>query len=93
MQRNFGACRGLRSKNGDSQVTIPKHVRQKLGIRAGSQVNFRVVGDHAELEVIPPLVDAPESGFGMLKSRRQSVPADFDVAPPDTYSALTQRSI
>ena len=71
---------GAVSVTSKGQVTIPKHVRQKLGIRAGSQVNFRVVGDHAELEVIQPLVDAPESGFGMLSSRRQSVPADFDVA-------------
>lgn len=62
------------------QVTIPKEIRQKLGIRAGTQVCFRIVGNRAELEVIHAVVDVPESGFGLLSSRRTSVPADFDVA-------------
>ena len=62
------------------QVTIPKAVRQKLGIRAGSKVRFRLVGDHAELAVVSAPLKPPTSGFGMLKSKRKSVPADFDVA-------------
>ena len=62
------------------QVTIPKTVRQKLGIRAGSKVQFRVVGDHAELTMVSAPADVPTSGFGMLKSTRKSVPANFDVA-------------
>lgn len=62
------------------QVTIPKAVRQKLGIRAGSKVKFRVVGDHAELIKVSTCAGLPTSGFGMLKSKRKSVPADFDVA-------------
>lgn len=62
------------------QVTIPKSVRQKLGIRAGSRVQFRVVGDRAEIVKISSPVQVPTSGFGMLRSRRGSVPADFDVA-------------
>jgi AbrB family looped-hinge helix DNA binding protein len=62
------------------QVTIPKHIRQKLGIQAGSQVTFRIVGDHAELEVLHSPTEASDSGFGLLTSRRKSVPADFDVA-------------
>lgn len=62
------------------QVTIPKKIRQKLGIRAGSQVTFRIVGDHAELEVLHTPAEVSDSGFGLLSSRRKSVPADFDVA-------------
>lgn len=62
------------------QVTIPKHIRQKLGIRAGSRVAFRLVGDHAELEVVNAPAEVDGSGFGLLSSRRKSVPADFDVA-------------
>ena len=62
------------------QVTIPKAVRQKLGIRAGSKVTFRVVGDRAELAKVSAPVKPSTSGFGMLKSKRKSVPADFDVA-------------
>ena len=66
------------------QVTIPKAVRQQLGIRQGSLIEFAVVGDRAELRLRPITATAPaQSGFGMLKSRRvglPAVPADFDVA-------------
>jgi AbrB family looped-hinge helix DNA binding protein len=62
------------------QVTIPKAVRQKLGIRAGSKVQFRVVGDHAEMVPVSAPVEVPADGYGLLKSRRGNVPADFDVA-------------
>ena len=33
------------------QVTIPKPVRQQLGIRQGSLIEFSLVGDHVELRV------------------------------------------
>jgi len=64
------------------QVTIPKDIRQKLGIRAGSRVEMRVVGDHAELVVVSQPAEVASGGSGMLRSRRASVPADFDVATP-----------
>jgi len=62
------------------QVTIPKDIRQKLGIHSGSRVIWRVSGDHAELIVERPPAGPPSEGFGLLKSSRKSVPADFDVA-------------
>ena len=62
------------------QVTIPRHIRQKLGIHAGSRVRFRIVNDTARLEVVAPATPVVESGFGMLRSKRKSVPADFDPA-------------
>ncbi|MYM87758.1 AbrB/MazE/SpoVT family DNA-binding domain-containing protein [Rugamonas sp. FT82W] len=66
------------------QVTIPKEIRQKLGIREGSKVEFAVVGKHLELRVQPPngvmQTTAPASGYGMVKSRRNSVPVDLDPA-------------
>ena len=62
------------------QVTIPRHVRQKLGIHAGSRVRFRIVGGAAQLEVVVAATPTVEGGFGMLRSPRRSVPADFDVA-------------
>ena len=62
------------------QVTIPKAVRQKLGIRAGSKVQFRVVGDHAEMVAVSTPAEVPTGGFGLLKSTRGNAPADFDVA-------------
>jgi len=62
------------------QVTIPKHVRQKLGIRTGSRVAFKVVGDHAELIVVDAAHEVQSSGAGLLRHKRSAVPADFDVA-------------
>lgn len=62
------------------QVTIPKEVRQKLGIRQGSRIEFSLVGDHAEMRLKYPAAQVPQSGFGMLKSRRDAAPADFDPA-------------
>lgn len=61
------------------QVTIPKELRNKLGIEKGCKLGFSLVGDHIELRVLNE-PDNTASGFGMLKSRLPSVPADFDPA-------------
>ena len=70
----------ITSVTSKGQVTIPLKLRQQLGIRAGSKVMFQWVGDHLEVRVKsnPPTV--PTSGFGMLKSKRTSIPVDFDPA-------------
>ena len=62
------------------QVTIPKAVRQRLGLRPGMRVAFEVEGDHAVLRPALPARAAPASGFGMIKVRGPALPADFDVA-------------
>ncbi len=62
------------------QVTIPKPLRQRLGLRQGSKVEFSLVGDHVEMRVFSKPANVPSSGFGMLKSKRAAVPADFDPA-------------
>ncbi len=62
------------------QVTIPKAVRQQLGIRQGSRVEFEMVGDHIEMRVRSSPANVPTSGFGLLRSRKRAVPADFDPA-------------
>ena len=62
------------------QVTIPLKIRQQLGIRKGSKLTFVLSGDHIELRVKETPKQVSDSGFGMLKSRRKAVPADFDVA-------------
>jgi AbrB family looped-hinge helix DNA binding protein len=62
------------------QVTIPQELRRKLGIRQGSKVEFSLVGNHAELRVVHAPQDQPDSGYGLLKSERTAVPADFDPA-------------
>ena len=62
------------------QVTIPLKIRQQLGIRKGSKLTFVLSGDYIELRVKETPKQVSDSGFGMLKSRRKAVPADFDVA-------------
>lgn len=61
-------------------VTIPKAIRDQLGLQPGSRVEFAVVGDHIELRPVASASAAPESGFGTIRSRLPPVPADFDVA-------------
>lgn len=61
------------------QVTIPKSMRQKLGIRQGSQLEFSIADDHLEVRVKSSLAEVPANGFGLLKSRKSAVPADFDA--------------
>ncbi len=70
----------ITSVTSKGQVTIPKFVRQQLGIRQGSRVEFSLVGDHIELRVKNTPSDIPVSGFGLLKSKKPAVPADFDPA-------------
>ena len=62
------------------QVTVPKAVRQQLGLRQGTRVVFAVVGDHAVLRPAVPVRALPQSGFGMVKVSGPAVPADFDAA-------------
>jgi AbrB family looped-hinge helix DNA binding protein len=62
------------------QVTIPKLLRQQLGLSRGSRVSFELVGDH--IEVRPAKGKSPQqnSSFGLLKTDVRPVPADFDPA-------------
>lgn len=62
------------------QVTIPKSVRQQLGLRQGTRIAFVVEGDHAVLRPVTPTRAAPQSGFGLVKVSGPALPADFDVA-------------
>ena len=62
------------------QVTIPKSVRQQLGLKQGSRVAFVVEGDHAVLRPTSPARALPKSGFGMVKVSGPALPPDFDVA-------------
>lgn len=62
------------------QVTIPKAVRQQLGIRKGSQISFEVIDNHIEMRVSNTPIKLKASGFGLLKSNKNAVPVDFDPA-------------
>ena len=62
------------------QVTIPKQIRQRLGIRKGSKLEASIVGDHIELYISKTPSNISSTGFALLKSKRKTVPADFDPA-------------
>jgi len=62
------------------QVTIPKELRKRLGIAKGSKLGLSLAGDHIELRVLDQPRQESTLGFGMLKSNRRAVPADFDPA-------------
>ena len=62
------------------QVTIPKKIRQQLGIRKGSRLEATIVGDHIELTISNTPTKVSSTGFAMLKSKRTAVPTDFDPA-------------
>jgi len=62
------------------QVTIPKPIRQQLGIRKGSKILFKIVNDHIELKVQSTPVRVSSAGFGMLKTRHTAAPVDLDPA-------------
>ena len=66
--------------SGEGQVTIPKALRQQLGLARGSRVSFQLVGDHIEVRPCKPRQLVNSSGFGLLKSQCPPVPVDFDPA-------------
>jgi AbrB family looped-hinge helix DNA binding protein len=73
----FEATSSVTSKG---QVTIPKALRQQLGLARGTKVIFQAIGDHIEIRAHRPLASPIASGFGLLRSPKPPVPADFDVA-------------
>ena len=65
------------------QVTIPKRIRQALGIKTGSKLEFEVAGNEARLKLTrnKVAVTRVEDGIGMLKYRGPRISlADMDVA-------------
>ena len=62
------------------RVTVPKSMRQQLGLKPGARVAFVVENDQAVLRLATPHAARPASGFGMVKVSGPAVPADFDVA-------------
>jgi AbrB family looped-hinge helix DNA binding protein len=57
------------------QVTIPIHIRRKLGIQAGTVVRFVERGDMVALEKVPSTLD---SLCGMINAKAPIVLEDID---------------
>jgi AbrB family looped-hinge helix DNA binding protein len=81
---------GTGSVTSKGQATIPKALRQQLGLERGSRVCFQPVGDHIELRPFRPQQPLPASGFGLLKSQRPPLPVAFDAASLDEYNKNLQ---
>lgn len=70
----------ITSVTSNGQITIPKPIRQQLGICKGSKIEATIVGDHIELHLTNSLTDKASTGFAMLQSKCTAVPTDFDPA-------------
>jgi len=55
-----------------SQITLPKRIREHLGLAPGDQVRFEIEGDAVK---IVPLVSRLEENFGKVTPRNR--PEDF----------------
>lgn len=64
------------------QVTIPKRVRQALGIKTGTKIEFRLEANEAKLKVETKRTPSKlDDGVGMLKYRGPRVSlSDLDPA-------------
>ena len=65
------------------QVVIPVHIRRRLGIAQGCQLNFSLEGHVIHVEIKRPMVETKAvDGFGMLVCKRPGKRrlANFDVA-------------
>jgi AbrB family looped-hinge helix DNA binding protein len=70
----------ITSVTSKGQVTIPMAIRKRLGISQGSKLEFKLVRDHVEVRLAAAPARVKGGGFGLVKSRRRAVPADFDPA-------------
>ena len=59
---------------------IARRITERKGCPQGSRIEFLMVGDRVEIRVASSPTGLPDSGFGMLKSRRAALPAGLDPA-------------
>jgi antitoxin PrlF len=71
------------------QVTVPKVVRDALGIRAGDEVIFRVEGDRAVLARTPNFLDL--AGTVSVPAARRNVAWDEVIRRTRSARGATRR--
>jgi AbrB family looped-hinge helix DNA binding protein len=71
------------------QVTIPKRIRERLGIRAGDEVSFVLDGERVVLE---PLAREHRSFYGLLRVKCGATVAQMDAAVIDALGADDRRT-
>jgi bifunctional DNA-binding transcriptional regulator/antitoxin component of YhaV-PrlF toxin-antitoxin module len=62
------------------KVTIPAALQRSFGAREGAAVGIVSTGTFAGVRPVEPVMQAPKSGFGLVKSKVKHAPADFDLA-------------
>jgi len=68
---------GTVSVTSKGQVTIPKRVRQTLGITPGSKVDFKVAGAGARLKVVRKNAPSrPQDGPNILNYKGPMIPVE-----------------
>ena len=74
------------------QVTIPKSVREKLGVKQGDKVDFRV-GDDGTVSVVP-ITYSVESVFGIFahKATKQVSLAEMDEGIAEAAGDRSEQS-
>ena len=71
-----------------SQVTLPKPIRQYLGVGPGDEVAFVIEDGKVMVKVDEQRVD---SCFGLLKRKQSDIPPDIDEAIGESVLADDDR--
>jgi antitoxin PrlF len=71
------------------QVTVPKAVRDALGIKEGDELLFRVVGDRAVLARTPDFLDL--AGSVAVPAAKRNVAWDEAIRRTRTARAIARR--
>ncbi len=58
------------SKN--NQTTIPREVREKLGLRPGDRIEYELVNDHVILKAAPSILDF--AGILKIPKDKENIP-------------------
>lgn len=59
------------------QVTIPSHIRRKLGLHSGDKIGFTIENDHV---ILFRKKNNIEEAFGLLRAKHGISLADMDIA-------------
>ena len=70
------------------QVTIPKHVREQAGIRAGTEIEFAVEGDVVTLKRVPASAGRRSRGQGIVDALRGTRTANRDLSTDEIMKLL-----
>jgi AbrB family looped-hinge helix DNA binding protein len=74
------------------QITLPKPVRQRLGLRKGSRVEFLLDGDNKAATMRPMEISLSDV-YGMLSARAPEKPASIGEMRQAVRAAIKRRAV